>query len=114
MLWFFLMLIAAIALCSWLSPPGSSLNRAAWQALDSTVAALSQGDEEDEGLATGRQPGQPLSRLPGCLPHKPGPGSNRAGGQPGEFHHHGSEASTGQFLSRRLPRLLHLGLGVFP
>ena len=49
MLWFFLMLIAAIALCSWLSPPGSSLNRAAWQALDSTVAALSQGDEEDEG-----------------------------------------------------------------
>ena len=46
---FLLLLIAAIAICSWLSPPGSSLNRAAWQALDSTVAALSQGDEEDEG-----------------------------------------------------------------
>ena len=46
MLWFFLMLIAAIALCSWLSPPGSSLNRAAWQAFDSTVSTLSQGHEE--------------------------------------------------------------------
>ena len=61
--------------------------------------------------SSGRQPGQPLSRLPGCLPHKRGPGSNRAGGQPGEFHHHGSEASTGQSLSRRMPRLLHLRLG---
>ena len=49
MVWFLLMLIGAIAICSWLSPPGSSLNCAAWQALDSTVAALSQGDEEDEG-----------------------------------------------------------------
>ena len=50
MVWFLLMLIGAIAICSWLSPPGSSLNRAAWQALDSTVATLSQGDEEDEGV----------------------------------------------------------------
>ena len=48
MFWVLLFLTAAIALCSWLSPPGSSLNRAAWQALDSTVATLSQGDEEDE------------------------------------------------------------------
>ena len=46
MVWFLLMLIGAIAICSWLSPPGSSLNRAAWQAFDSTVSTLSQGDEE--------------------------------------------------------------------
>ena len=46
MLWLMLILIGAIALCSWLSPPGSSLNRAAWQAFDSTVSTLSQGHEE--------------------------------------------------------------------
>ena len=46
MLWLMLILIGAIALCSWLSPPGSSLNRAAWQAFDSTVSTLSEGDEE--------------------------------------------------------------------
>ena len=49
-------------------------------------------------LATRRQPGQPLSRLSSCLPHKPRPESNRVGGQPGEFRHHGSGASTGQLL----------------
>ena len=49
MSWFLLVLIAAITICSWLSPPGSSLNRSAQQALDSTVALLSQasGDDED-------------------------------------------------------------------
>ena len=46
MLWLMLILVGAIALCSWLSPPGSSLNRAAWQAFDSTVSTLSQGHEE--------------------------------------------------------------------
>ena len=50
MLWFLLMLIAAVAICSWLSPPGSSLNRSAQQALDSTAAQLSQasGDEDED------------------------------------------------------------------
>ena len=62
MLWFLLMLIGAIALCSWLSPPGSNLNRAAWQAFDSTVATLSQGggDDSDDDVprhpASGRSP----------------------------------------------------------
>jgi len=47
--WLLLVLVAAVAICSWLSPPGSSLNRSAQQALDSTVALLSQasGDDED-------------------------------------------------------------------
>jgi len=53
MFWFLLLLIAAIAICSWLSPPGSSLNRSAWHALDSTVAMLSRGgggdDDDDDG-----------------------------------------------------------------
>ena len=52
MLWFLLLLMAVIAICSWFSP-GSNLNLSAWQALDSTVAALSQdggedGDENDD------------------------------------------------------------------
>ena len=52
MLWFLLLLMAVIAMCSWFSP-GSNLNLSAWQALDSTVAALSQdggedGDENDD------------------------------------------------------------------
>ena len=49
MFWLLLWLIAAVAICSWLSPPGSSVNRSAWQALDSTVALLSQarGDEDE-------------------------------------------------------------------
>ena len=46
--WLLLVLIAAIVLCSWLSLPGSSLNRSAWQAFDCAVATLSQGDNEDE------------------------------------------------------------------
>ena len=52
MFWVHLLLTAAIALCSWLSRPGSSLNRSAWQAFDCAVAALSQGDEKDEGDGT--------------------------------------------------------------
>ena len=48
--WLLLVLVAAVAICSWLSPPGSSLNRSAQQALDSTVALLSQasGDEDED------------------------------------------------------------------
>ena len=50
--WLLFLLIAAIAICSWLSPPGSSLNRSAWRALDNTVALLSQAgaDDDDDGI----------------------------------------------------------------
>ena len=48
MLWILLLLTAAIAFCSWLSPPGSTLNRSAWQAFDCAVASLSQGDDDEE------------------------------------------------------------------
>ena len=46
MLWFLLLPMAIIAICSWLSP-GSSLNFSAWRALDSTVATLSRSDGDD-------------------------------------------------------------------
>ena len=49
---FLLLLMATIAICSWLSPPGSSLDRSAWQAFDSTLSMLSQGgggDDDDDG-----------------------------------------------------------------
>ena len=51
MLWFLLLLMAVIAICSWFSP-GCNLNLSAWRALGSTVATLSQsgradGDEDD-------------------------------------------------------------------
>ncbi len=86
MSWFLLMLIAAIAICSWLSPPGSSLNRSAQQALDSTVAVLSQasGDDEDDGHHVYRRAGRvetgPFS-TPGFF-REPGrklPGAGAAG-----------------------------------
>ena len=48
MLWFLLLLMAVIAMCSWFSP-GSNLNLSAWRALDSTVATLSQGGGDDGG-----------------------------------------------------------------
>ena len=56
MLWILLLLTAAIALCSWLSPPGSSLNRSAWQAFDCAVASLSQGNDDDVPSALGAPP----------------------------------------------------------
>ena len=46
MLWFLLLLMAVIAIFSWLGH-GSSLNLSAWRALDCTVATLSQGGGED-------------------------------------------------------------------
>ena len=46
MLWFLLLLMAVIAMCSWFSR-GCHLNLSAWRALDSTVATLSQGGGED-------------------------------------------------------------------
>ena len=85
--WLLLVLIAAVAICPWLSPPGSSLNRSAQQALDSTVALLCQasGDEDEDNdnrcrkLAK-RVAARPLS-APGSFrgsgPELPGTGATR-------------------------------------
>ena len=55
MLWFLLLLMAVIAMCSWFSP-GSNLNLSAWRALDSTVATLSQGGGDDSDDDVPRHP----------------------------------------------------------
>ena len=58
MFWFLLLLIAAFAICSCLSP-GSGLSHSAWQAFDSTVSILSR-DEDDDTDERHRSAAEPL------------------------------------------------------